>query len=158
MLLKGTNSYVDVAEADAYFEDRLDVSAWTAATPELKAQALVTATRILDDISWVGTAISEDQSLAFPRNGKYFDPRAGSVIILDPTITPKRIVTSTIELAYHLLNNDGLLDNTGSVLDISVGPISLSRVMAPSTMPRMVKNLIKPLQVNGGSHLWWRAN
>lgn len=156
-LLKGTNSYADVAEADAYFGDRLDVSAWTLADATQKAQALVTATKVLENISWIGTAISEDQSLAFPRNGKYFDPRVGSLVVLT-SVVPKRIVNATFELAYHLLNNDGLLDNTGNVTNISIGPISLSNVKSASTLPRIVKNLIKPLQVNGGSSLWWRAN
>lgn len=157
-LLKGTNSYATVAEADAFFEDRLDVSAWTLADPAQKAQALVTATRILENLSWIGTAISEDQPLAFPRNGEYFDPRAGSLVVLDNTVVPTRIIEATYELAYHLLNNDGLLDNTGQVKNVSLGSLTLTDVKAPSLLPRVVKNVIKPLQVNMGSSPWWRAN
>jgi hypothetical protein len=155
-LVKGTNSYVTVAEADTAFADRLDVAAWTSADPTTKAQALVTATAILDDLNWTGVAISVDQPLAFPRSGYYFDPRIGNSISIEDV--PQRILTATRELAYHLINNDGLLDDTGSVKDLQVGSISLTSVTPPELMPASVKRLIKPLLLNAGSRGWWRAN
>jgi hypothetical protein len=156
-LVKGTNSYVTVEEADSYFVDRLDVAAWSAADATSKAQALVTAASILDELSWVGTAIDELQDLAFPRSAEYFDPKVGAFIVLDAA-TPTRILTANKELAYHLLNNDGLQDSTGSVKNISVGPISLTSVTAPNLIPHNVKRMIKPLLQNAGSNSWWRAN
>jgi hypothetical protein len=155
-LVKGTNSYVTVAEADSYFLDRLDVAAWTAADEPTKSQALVTATSMLDDLSWVGTAVSESQSLAFPRSGEYFDPRLGTVVSI--TGVPLRVQKATYELAYHLLNNDGLQDDTGGVKNISVGPIRLDFIKPPSKIPSNVLRLVKPLQANAGSNSWWRAN
>jgi hypothetical protein len=157
-LVKGTNSYVTVAEADEFFADRLDVAAWTSADATQKAQALVTATAALDSMSWTGTAVSVTQALAFPRNGVYFDPRLGLETSLDPAAVPERVLTATSELAYHLLNNDGLFDNTGSVDAISVGNISLSKVQAPSKIPYSVKRYITPLLLSGGRNIWWRAN
>ena len=157
-LAKGTNSYVTVAEADTYFSDRLDVAAWTAADATQKAQALVTASSVLDDLDWTGTAISENQALAFPRSGYYFDPRVGTHIVLETGVVPDRILKATKELAYHLLNNDGILDNTGLIKDLSVGSISLTNVRPPSLIPTGVRRIIKPLQVNSGSNSWWRAN
>jgi hypothetical protein len=65
-LVKGTNAYADVSDADSYFADRLDVAAWTSADSTMKAQALVTAAGILDQLPWTGTAVSENQALAFP--------------------------------------------------------------------------------------------
>lgn len=156
-LSKGVNSYGTVAEADAYFADRLDVSAWMLADEPSKSQALVTATKIIDDIAWTGSAISVSQSLAFPRYGSYFDPRLG-VSVQFTTETPLRVVNATFELAYHFLNNDGILDNTGLVDSISIGPITLTNVDAPSLMPAIVHTLIKPLRVNRGANVWWRAN
>ena len=90
-LIKGTNSYRTVEEADAYFEDRLDAAAWTSASDELKGQALVTATAILDNMNWNGYAVSESQSLAFPRIGSYFDPRKGVEVSFDDVDTPEMI-------------------------------------------------------------------
>lgn len=157
-LVKGTNSYVTVSEADEFFADRLDVAAWTTADAIQKAQSLVTATAALDEMDWVGTAVSESQPLAFPRNGTYFDTRLGFEATLDPLVTPSRIVAATYELAYHFLNNDGLLDDTGSVETLNIGSISLSNVEAPERIPYSVKRYIKPLLRAGGKNMWWRAN
>lgn len=157
-LAKGTNSYATVSEADSYFEDRLDVAAWTTAAATQKAQALVTATRLLDNLNWIGIAVSDSQTLAFPRTGIYFDPRLGMDIVLDELYVPNRIITATYELAYHFLNNDGLLDDTGTVENISLGSISLTNVNNANKLPSHVKRMIKPLQENSGSNFWWRAN
>lgn len=157
-LTKGSNSYATVAEADAYFGDRLDVAAWTSATELQKAQALVTATSLLNELPWTGVAVSDSQMLSFPRSGVYFDPRLGKDITLAEDQVPTRIVTATYELAYHLLNNDGLLDDTGTVQNLSLGSISLTKVLNANKIPMVVRNLIKPLQYNSGSNFWWRAN
>lgn len=157
-LVKGTNSYATVAEADKYFADRLDVDAWTNASATQKTQALITATAHLDSMEWSGIAVSDSQPLAFPRSGVFFDPRLGMDVEMSSDSVPSRVITATFELAYHLLNNDGLFDDTGSVKDLSVGSIKLSLVQSPSKTPNSVKRLIKPLQINQGSNLWWRAN
>lgn len=157
-LSKGTNSYATVEEADTYFADRLDVVAWTAADATMKAQALVTATQILDDLVWTGTAVSESQPLAFPRSGEYFDPRIGAYVALDTLSVPSRIELAVKEQAYHLLNNDGLLDNTGSIIDLRVDSIQLSRISSPNLLSATVRRIIKPLLLNQGQRAWWRAN
>lgn len=156
-LVKGTNSYATVDEASAYFADRLDVAAWDAAGAEERAKALVTATSVLDDQTWVGSAVSATQPLAFPRTESYFDPRLGSYVDLT-TVTPDRLLKAVYEQAYHLLNNDGLLDDTGSVTTLSVSAINLSEMKAPNLIPGVVKRMIKPMLVNGGAAGWWRAN
>lgn len=157
-LTKGVNSYATVAEADSYFENRLDVAAWTSASAEQKAQALITATMLLDEQSWVGYAVSDSQDLAFPRIGSYFDPKQGTEVLFSDTVVPKRIITATYELAYHFLNNDGLLDDTGSVESIVVGSINLTRVKNANSIPYFVKKMYGPLLENNGSNTWWRAN
>jgi hypothetical protein len=156
-LSKGTNSYVTATEADGYFENRLDVAAWNDATDDQKEQALVTATMLLDEMNWTGVAVDESQSLAFPRVGIYFDPKTGSNVEFDDTDTPTRVVNATYELAYHLLNNDGLLDESGSATNIKVGRVLLEKVKTPSKFPSHVKRSLRPLLVNAGANLWWRA-
>jgi len=156
-LSKNVNSYVTVAEADSYFLDRLDVAAWSAASETEKAQALITATAVMDDMDWIGYAISDSQTLAFPRNGSYFDPRVGLEVLLDTSI-PKRIIVANCELAYHLLNNDGLLDDTGALDSLQIGSISLQKVRSANKIPMSVKRMLKPLLSKGGVSSWWRAN
>jgi len=156
-LAKGTNSYVTRDEANTYFTDRLDVAAWTSASDPQKDQSLVTATGILDQQQWSGTAISDSQALAFPRSGTFYDPKLGYVATLPGTV-PNRIIQATFELAYHLLNNDGLLDDTGTVTSLSVGQINLEIKTDPSKIPSSVKAIINPLLKRGGATTWWRAN
>jgi hypothetical protein len=156
-LAKGTNSYVTLSEADAYFADRLDVAAWLAADATQKEQALVTATAVLDGLRWTGIAVSQTQPLAFPRSGSYHDPRVGTLVNLDSAV-PARVITATKELAYHLINNDGVLDDSGSAVNISVGQINLTTVRPPSVIPGTVKRMVTPLLQNAGSNSWWRSN
>ena len=155
-LVKGTNSYATVEEADIYFDDRLDVAAWTDANSVMKSQALITATSILDDMSWTGLSSSETQTLAFPRTGVYLDTKLGYSLPMSPT--PTRILRGTFELAYHLLNNEGLADETGSILSMSVSSINMTTIIAPNKIPNTVMNAVRPLLVNNGSNSWWRAN
>lgn len=157
-LVKGYNSYVTVEEADAHFADRLDVAAWHEASATEKPQALVTATYILDCKDWVGVAVSESQDTAFPRIGSYFDPRVGSVVTLPSDAPPTRILKATYELAHHLLNNDGLLDDTGSVSSLSFGSVKMDNLRAPSTIPANVRALIQPLLAANTRTALWRAN
>ena len=156
-LVKGVNSYATVAEADSYFADRLDVAAWSEASELQKGQSLVTATSILDGLNWIGFAVSDSQALAFPRVGSYFDPRLGMDVAMTSSV-PTRVITATYELAYHLLNNDGILDDSGSVVDLQVGAISLKTISSPNKVPQNVNRFIKPLLVNSGTNIWWRAN
>jgi hypothetical protein len=153
---KGINSYVTLAEAADFFENRVDVAAWVAASDSIKGQALVTATGILDTLNWTGVVVSESQSLAFPRIGFYFDPKLGYEIYLPETV-PNRIIIATYELAYHLLNNDGLLDDTGTVHNLSISTISIDIKSTANLIPASVKRHINPLLQNN-NNVWWRAN
>lgn len=156
-LAKGTNSYVTVGEADSYFADRLDASAWSAADSTLKSKALVTSAAILEDCKWVGTALDEAQDMAFPRSGYYFDPRLGTSMEIG-NLVPDRITKANMELANYLLNNSGLTLQSGKILNIKVGDIELNNIVSPSLIPSTVKRIIRPLLENAGSSPWWRAN
>ena len=157
-LVKGINSFADVFEFDLLFADRLDVSAAVTAAAATKAAALITATDILNELHWAGVVSNSNQELAFPRSGSYFDPRLGGRVYLDGTTIPARITKATLFLAYHLLTNEGLQDSTGKVIDLEVGSIHLTRIVAPSVIPLKVKTIIKPLLVNSGANSWYRAN
>jgi len=157
-LVQGTNSYATLVDAEVYFADRIDAAAWQLADDLLKSQALIMATSMLDAMDWAGSVSDVSQALAFPRNAEYFDPRLG-ISVTSLTAPPQRIITATFEQAYHLLNNDDLLDNTGLIKNLSVGSITLSTIRPASKMPIIVKKLIRPLLSNTrAANSWWRAN
>jgi len=156
-LVKGTNSYVDLYDADDYFDGRMDVAAWFSSSEMMKTQALLTSAQILNNLEWIGTAVSDSQTLAFPREGWYFEPILGKYTELEGV--PKRIRSAQLELAYHLMNNDGLLDETGSVTDIQIEGLVLTGVKPPRRIPSFVHDIIKNFLANTASGpMWWRAN
>jgi hypothetical protein len=151
------NSYVELDEATTYFENRVDVAAWDEASEEMREKSLVSATLLLDTYEWIGYVVSESQPLAFPRTGEYYyDPRKGYEVFLEGT--PQAIKTAIYEIAYHLLNNDGLLDDTGGVDSISLGPIQLNKLSTPSKIPAWIYRTLRPLLARGGRREWFRAN
>jgi hypothetical protein len=153
-----------MVEADAYFDTRIDAGAWVNAQDDDQESALVTATLILDENQFIGVAVSSTQSLAWPRKGAYiFDPRLGQEVNFSVTEIPKRMKQAVLEMAYHLLSNENLLDNkTQNFEEISIGTITLKDSNNDTTrtpvVPTLVRKYLKPLLVNQGSTQWWRAN
>jgi hypothetical protein len=75
-LIVGTNSYISVVDATAYFAERLWSTAWFEATAEQQAQALIMATKVLDRQLYKGKLKDSSQVLKFPRCYKRY-PLAG---------------------------------------------------------------------------------
>ena len=166
-LVLNTNSYVSIADADTYFETRIDSANWVAATDEIKEQALVTATALIDDNSWIGSAVSSSQALAWPRkNAIYNDDRLGLQITIADSEIPSRVKTAVYEQALHLIDNEDVLMGQSQTFEsISVGSISLSdsngdttrTPMKPSTALKPIRPLIRKGSMGQGAG-WWRAN
>ena len=135
-LQKGTNSFVSVSESDEYFENRLNSETWFANDGAVE-QALVTATGILDDMDWGGTATpTASYPLSWPRDITYYDNKSGYYTDLedDRSTTsegtiPGDIKKATFELALHLLNNMKTQESNASgenkVKDLTVGAVRL---------------------------------
>jgi len=166
-LVLNTNSYVLIADADTYFETRIDSANWVDAEDEIKEQALVTATLLIDDNSWIGSAVSSSQALAWPRkNAIYNDDRLGLQVTIADSEIPSRVKTAVYEQALHLVNNeDVLMGQTQTFESISVGSISLSdsngdttrTPIKPSTALKPIRPLIRKGSMGQGAG-WWRAN
>ena len=166
-LVLNTNSYVLIADADTYFETRIDSANWFDAEDEIKEQALVTATALIDDNSWIGSAVSSSQALAWPRkNAIYNDDRLGLQVTIADSEIPSRVKTAVYEQALHLIDNeDVLMGQTQTFESISVGSISLSdsngdttrTPMKPSTALKPIRPLIRKGSMGQGAG-WWRAN
>ena len=163
-LVLGTNTYVTMAEADAYFDTRIDAGAWINADADDHESALVTATLLLDENQFIGVAVSSTQSLAWPRKDAiYFDPKLGMEKSVTTDTYPKRVKVATFELALQLLTNENLLDNKTQTFErIKVGSIeiedSTKDVLKIPVLPLRIKKLLSPLLVNGSGKQWWRAN
>jgi hypothetical protein len=181
-LVLGVNSYATLDEAELYFENRLDVAAWSTADDDTKEQALVTATSYLDQLSFAGYTTEDTQNLAWPRVGGVNLLSRGRDLVFSSTYTWADISGSasfeaafkalpyeiqlvkqaTFEQAYHLINNDGLLDYTGDSPDsIKVGSITLDglgRTSSAPERPSVVNKLLRPIRSIGGQHTWFRSN
>jgi hypothetical protein len=107
------NAYADVADGDAYHDGHLYASAWTGATTDSKAAALVMATRVIDSqMQFRGIRAVGGQALQFPRAGcrdEDADPDFGSGCVAVDEV-PKAVVDATCELARELL----IADRTGA--------------------------------------------
>jgi len=166
-LTVNTNSYVSVADADTYFETRIDSANWTAASTTLKESALVTATFLVDDHAWIGSAVSSSQALAWPRNNAvYNDTRLGLNITLGNTVIPSQVKEAVYEQALHLVDNEDVLQGQGQTFEsISIGSIALSDSnsssnipMKPSLVLKKIRPLLNKSYAMGTGSSWWRAN
>lgn len=144
-LVVGTNSYIDVTDADTYFDDAIHASAWEDSTSDIKAKALVTATRMMDRQDWNGTKYQDapTQVLDWPRSG-LFDSEGNA---LSETVVPQEILDATCELALALVQNSGLQDstNTGNnIKRLKAGSVELEyiRGTSGSRFPTIIDELV----------------
>ena len=99
-----SNSYITVANATPYFDNRLDAADWTAASAYNKAASLITATGWLDTLEFYGDRSATTQALKWPRTDVTCDG-----IEADATFIPREILDATCETALALLRNPTML-------------------------------------------------
>jgi hypothetical protein len=166
-LVLNTNSYVTIADADTYFETRIDSAEWETADDETKEQALVTATQLIDERHWIGAAVSSSQALAWPRKDAiYYDPRMGQQITIANDEVPSQVKIAVYEQALHLVQNEDLIAQKVQTFEsISVGSIRLTDsngdVTKTSITPSIIIKPLRPLIRRDGIGMggsWWRAN
>lgn len=115
MALVATVPYITEADADIHFAERTDTSVWDSALSPDKVKALKEATRIIDDLNFVGEKNDPvNQVREFPRN--------------DDTAVPEEVQRATAEVAITLLAGDNLtsINNTIGKTAESVGDASVS--------------------------------
>ena len=111
------NSYLTIAAADTLSESMLGTLAWTTGTTDQKTRALITATRGLDTLVWIGSRASTTQALDWPRS----DVECDGVEYPDDEI-PEQVQYSTFDLANALLTTPTLLQSsTGTAAEIIPG-------------------------------------
>lgn len=96
------NSYVSVADADAYFAYHDDAASWPSVNGD-KEKALVSATRELDALSFRGRRVTDTQALEFPR---YEVSRRSGLSFYDSTEIPVELKNAVCERALQRARTD----------------------------------------------------
>jgi hypothetical protein len=104
------NSFASTDEGDTYCDARLNSSAWTGASEDNKARALIEATREINQVNYRGDRTTFTQVLAWPRNyainpdlPQIIGVKDISQLYYANTVVPDRIKNATIELALEFL-------------------------------------------------------
>ncbi|MGA0925936.1 MAG: DnaT-like ssDNA-binding protein [Burkholderiaceae bacterium] len=133
------NSYVTLADADAYFETTPDATNWDDKTNDQKNRALISATRWIDALSFYGKRCSETQALKWPREDYKVDG-----IELACTLIPIGIEVATYELARAFANDtDAITGSTGTtgIYDqVELGELKV-KYKASSMTPGVINNV-----------------
>ena len=114
--LVDANSYASVDDGNAYHDGHLYATAWTGASDDQKAVALVMASRLIDaEFQFNGVETNDSQALAWPRY-RCPDPdrdpmfRPGRLQLAEDWFpedeVPKAVVQATCEMARELLIAD----------------------------------------------------
>lgn len=124
-----TNSYVNVVDADEYFDARLNSSAWTSANDDDKARAVIQATRIFDGyLSWIEE--------------------------IDKADVPSEVQNACCEMALVLLLNDTQVQNDmEGISEIGLSGMTVKASFEKkSIIPNHVFRLISYLVDGGNNH------
>jgi hypothetical protein len=122
------NSYITVADADAYVETFLlsetNREVWADQETDDKSRLLIQATRQLDwYFKWVGERTDDEQALGWPRYYAYRED-----LQLPDNEIPYEIKHGTVEMALWLLEQQDEIPVDGNYLlnDVAVGPIRVN--------------------------------
>lgn len=121
------NSFVSFDEAKTYFDERFASSIWENSTDKDKEKALITATKKINNLCFIGYKKDIKQSLEFPRIYSKTFPYTYSV----PDI-PQDIKDATCEEAISLLEyvnlngESSMNDPTFSMQSFKLGDVSIT--------------------------------
>ena len=118
------NSYVTLAEADAYFETVPDATTWDNKLDDARNRALIVATRWIDSFVFYGDRCDNGQALKFPRNNYKVDD-----VELACTAIPNDIKYAQYELARALANDTeamtGVSGKDGNFEEVALGDLKV---------------------------------
>lgn len=145
------NSYVTEEEADAYFLDRSNATAWAESTQ--KEQLLITASRLIDwQLQFKGAKTSELQSMQFPRTGVEL-PSGYSV----PSDTiPTEVKYAVFELAFMSMESDRAAENPlAGLQEVKAGPLTIKTASQNdnpknSVIPEFIRSMLSGYIASAG--------
>lgn len=148
MLTLATDTFIILADADAYLGFRLRAHEWGTATEADKEAALRMATAMINRERFAGRIANQNQPLAWPRVG-VADPEGRPV---PSTTIPAAIAHATAELALFLLRYDITDDRVRrGVFSVRSERIGESAATFDSSggndaLPAIVRDMIAPYQ------------
>lgn len=120
------NSYGTEAEADSYFQGRLNATNYVNADSKIQEKALRTATTFLDSrVDWIGDIKDQvtPQALAWPRVYDSTLDTPEDILVLGAVI-PQDLKNAQFEMALYLIGT-GEPEETNSLDAIKVGSLSI---------------------------------
>jgi len=144
-----SNTYISLADAEIYFESRLNITDWSGETDANKNIALAQACRMLDQyVDWIGEPSNDSQALEWPRVNADYEAN-GVEVYVDSDEIPVLLKYAQCELAISLFsNNTQQPSGLNGFSSISIpGAIHLtvegsgSQSVIPSVILRMVRYL-----------------
>ena len=118
-----SDSYASYAEAVAYVAKRLNTDNWDDASADERAQALIMATRRLDQEQWTSEKASSAQALKWPR----WDAADEDGNSVGSDTIPQAIKDAQCELALAMLDSDLTVDTGLEGFDeVGLGPLSVT--------------------------------
>ena len=154
-----SNSFVTLAEADAYMEGRLSVTNWdlAATTDDLKNRSLKQATDVLEQYEYAGRRTTQAQRLQWPR---YSVPDMDGWNY-DQDVVPRPIKEATYELALALTDGSFTLapDQLAAFENVKVGSLDVTprASYTAAILPDHVERLIAHVLEGGGGALTART-
>ncbi len=153
--LSTAQSYLSVADCDAYNLLHANDATWIAALTAAKEIALIRATQYLDNQyrnRWRGARVQESQALAWPRaNAEDYDG-----YYYDSTELPQTLKDATAECAIKYASSTDMLPDltaNGVIESQTVGPISITYAggKSPNASYQLVAALVRDLVTSAGS-------
>ena len=134
-----SNSYVTLAEAEAYFLTVPHAEHWTG-SDDAKNRVLISATRYLDVFTYYGERCTTTQALKWPRKEFKVDG-----VEINCTFIPSQIKSATFELAHALLHDgQSFIGTTGkdAVYDeVELGELKVKYNTKTQT-PGLINNIL----------------
>jgi hypothetical protein len=146
------NSYATIAEADDYHDGRVSTytADWTGAATEIKEDALMEATRLLDlYVAWNGTKSDitftsgiPDQPLAWPRSG-VVGPEGET---WPATVIPVWLKIATAELARSIIAKERTKEPIRGIDRIKTGEVEIDfdTIRHEKILVRTVRSMVAP--------------
>lgn len=155
-----SNSFVTLSEANTFADSKLpSPTAWDAASDDTCNRALVSATRWLSALLWLGTRVDATQALSWPRTGvvDVDDPDENEY---DTDEIPQRVKDATCELAILMVaagtsdlaaapSTDGIIRKRVDVIETEFAP-SYERASDIDRFPTVTRLLVGLLLETGG--------
>lgn len=134
------NTYITLANANTYFDERLYVDDWTDASDDDKSRALIMAARRFNQCDWQGAKSASSQALAWPRQDTFDED--GNQYASDEI--PQAILDGQCELALELIKSDILADSGLDQFEsVAVGPVKIDVRHAPTgDLPPNVRRIV----------------